>query len=105
MQRQQGGGRPHAGDPAHDALLPSEAARHRIAVTGPLVPLDPTFYEQPVLLLARNLVGKVLVHASPDGTTAGRIVETEAYRGPDDLAAHSARGRRTKRTEAMFGPP
>lgn len=62
------------------------------------------FFAQPVLVLARQLVGKHLVHDSPEGLAAGRIVETEAYRGPLDLAAHSARGRRTKRTEVMFGP-
>lgn len=67
--------------------------------------LGRAFYEQPVLTLARACIGKVLVHASPAGVAAGRIVETEAYRGPEDLAAHSAGGRRTRRTEAMFGPP
>jgi DNA-3-methyladenine glycosylase len=58
-----------------------------------------------VLSLARRLIGKLIVTAGDEGIVAGRIVETEAYRGPEDLAAHSARGRRTARTEAMFGPP
>jgi DNA-3-methyladenine glycosylase len=58
-----------------------------------------------VLDVARAMIGSVLVHVGPEGTTAGRIVECEAYRGPEDLAAHSARGRRTARTEVMFGPP
>ena len=70
-----------------------------------LVRVDPSLFEQPVLALARALVGKVLVRESAEGIAAGRIVETEAYRGPEDQAAHSANGRRTKRTEAMFGPP
>jgi DNA-3-methyladenine glycosylase len=70
-----------------------------------LAPLPRSFYDRPVLQVARASIGKVLVRRTPDGLTAGRIVEAEAYRGPEDLAAHSAGGRRTRRTEAMFGPP
>jgi DNA-3-methyladenine glycosylase len=62
------------------------------------------FYARPVLVVARDCIGKVLVHRTEQGEAAGRIVEAEAYRGPLDLAAHSARGL-TKRTAAMFGPP
>jgi DNA-3-methyladenine glycosylase len=58
-----------------------------------------------VLTVARDVIGKVLVHRTPQGMLAGRIVEAEAYRGPQDRAAHSFGGRRTERTEAMFGPP
>jgi DNA-3-methyladenine glycosylase len=68
-------------------------------------PLPREFYARSVLDVARDCVGKILVHEAPAGLVAARIVETEAYRGPEDLAAHSAGGRRTKRTEAMFGPP
>jgi len=63
------------------------------------------FYAQPVLTVARQCIGKILVHRTADGEAAGRIVEAEAYRGPLDLAAHSRRGLRSKRTNAMFGPP
>jgi DNA-3-methyladenine glycosylase len=66
--------------------------------------LSREFYARPVLTVARECIGKVLVHRTAAGTAAGRIVETEAYRGPLDLAAHSARGL-TKRTAAMYGPP
>src|SRR6202050_1059145 len=62
------------------------------------------FYARPVLLVAHECIGKVLVHRTADGVAAGRIVEVEAYRGPLDLAAHSARGL-TKRTAVMYGPP
>lgn len=62
------------------------------------------FYERPVLEVARDLVGKLLVHELGPEPLVARIVEVEAYRGPEDRAAHSAGGRRTTRNEAMWGP-
>ena len=56
-----------------------------------------------VLTIARELLGKLLVVPATDGTrVSGYIVEAEAYRGPQDRAAHSYGGRRTKRTETMY---
>jgi DNA-3-methyladenine glycosylase len=68
-------------------------------------PLPRRFYARGALALAPDLLGKVLVHRSPEGVVAGRIVEVEAYCGPGDRAAHTAGGRRTPRNEVMWGPP
>lgn len=70
-----------------------------------MTPLPPEFYDAGVIDLARRCIGKVLVCRAEDGIVAGRIVESEAYRGPEDQAAHSRNGLRTRRTEAMFGRP
>jgi len=64
--------------------------------------LDRAWFDRPSASLARDLLGCRLVHASADGVVGGRIVEVEAYRGPEDLAAHSSRGR-TARNAVMFG--
>jgi DNA-3-methyladenine glycosylase len=62
--------------------------------------LDRAFYERPAMDVARDLLGKILVH----GQMAGRIVEVEAYLGGQDQAAHAYRGL-TQRTRVLFGPP
>ena len=63
-----------------------------------------SFYDRNTIAVARELLGKYLVHESRGVKRIGRIVEVEAYLGPHDLAAHSARGL-TERTKVMFGPP
>jgi DNA-3-methyladenine glycosylase len=64
--------------------------------------LRAAFFRRDALTLARDLIGTILVHRYRGKELRARVVETEAYVGPHDLASHSARGR-TKRTEVMFG--
>jgi DNA-3-methyladenine glycosylase len=67
------------------------------------VKLPRSFYEQNTIDVAKQLLGKYLIRKHANGDTVGRIVETEAYVGPHDLACHASKGR-TARTEVMFGP-
>jgi DNA-3-methyladenine glycosylase len=68
--------------------------------------LGPEFFSVPTLLLAERLLGKIFVHCEGPGKPLlkGRIVETEAYLAEHDEASHAWRGR-TRRNQAMFGPP
>ncbi len=66
--------------------------------------LPRSFYDRDTITVAKELLGKYLVHISNGKEQIGKIVEVEAYLGPHDLAAHSARGK-TPRTQVMFGPP
>jgi DNA-3-methyladenine glycosylase len=62
------------------------------------------FFARPTLSVARDMVGQLLVREVEGQRLVGRIVETEAYIGPEDTACHASKGR-TPRTEVMFGPP
>ena len=67
--------------------------------------LPASFYARPTEVVARRLLGHFVVSMIGGRRTAGRIVETEAYLGPHDPACHAFGGRRTMRTEGLFGPP
>jgi len=68
-------------------------------------PLEPSFYARPAEVVARRLLGHLVVSTIGGRRTAGRIVETEAYVGPHDPACHAYGGRRTQRTRWLYGPP
>ncbi|MFJ9816589.1 DNA-3-methyladenine glycosylase [Streptomyces sp. NPDC101151] len=67
-------------------------------------PLPREFFDRPVLDVAPDLLGRILVRTTPDGPIAVRLTEVEAYDGPNDPGSHAYRGR-TARNEVMFGPP
>lgn len=62
------------------------------------------FYDRDTIIVAKELLGKYFVKEAKSGRLAGKIVEVEAYCGPNDLACHASKGK-TKRNEVMFGPP
>lgn len=66
--------------------------------------LERHFYDRDTVLVARELLGKLLIRRDGDITRIGKITEVEAYLGPHDLAAHTSKGI-TPRTRVMFGPP
>jgi DNA-3-methyladenine glycosylase len=66
--------------------------------------LKPEFFNRDPRRVARALLGKLIIRKTPAGILAGRIVETEAYLGTGDPAAHSAAGK-TARNSVLFGPP
>src|ERR1700691_5996665 len=78
--------------------------RNGVCAQKIVIILPRSYYERATVDVARDLLGKVLVHACQTGPAAGIIVETEAYPGGDDLASHSAAGI-TDRTRVIFGPP
>ncbi|RSS52836.1 DNA-3-methyladenine glycosylase [Streptomyces sp. WAC07061] len=67
-------------------------------------PLSRSFFDRPVLTVAPDLLGRILVRRTPDGPMELRITEVEAYEGEADPGSHAYRGR-TARNASMFGPP
>ncbi len=67
--------------------------------------LPRTFYERDAITVAKELLGKLLVHISEEGRTSGIIVETEAYMGVEDKASHSYGGKKTNRTSTLYDRP
>jgi DNA-3-methyladenine glycosylase len=66
--------------------------------------LSRAYFNRPTVQVARSLVGKYLVRSIDGRELAGKIVEVEAYVGPQDKACHASKGR-TKRTDVLYGPP
>lgn len=69
-----------------------------------LTPLPRTFYSRDTHVVAKDLLGKLLVRKKDDAFFIGRISEVESYVGENDKASHASKGK-TKRNEAMYGKP
>lgn len=87
------------------AALAAELLQREASPLPPLTPLTLDFYQRTSIEIAKELLGKYLVLDRPGfPQVVCRIVETEAYMGKIDKAAHSSGGRRTARTEILYGP-
>lgn len=96
--------RRQAGDADRDGALRPPGPGDASPLPGD--PLPASFYARPADEVARDLLGRLLVSDLGDVPTSGRIVETEAYTGPDDPASHAAASiGRTERNDPLFGPP
>ena len=82
---------------------PFQALPHQILGSSPK-PLPRAFFDRPTVKVANELLGKFLIRETSNGLLQTRIVDVEAYVGPEDKACHASKGR-TKRTEIMFGAP
>ena len=76
-----------------------------MTITRRAATLPVSFFERPADLVARELLGTLVVSTIEGRRTSGRIVETEAYLGRDDPASHGYRDRRHARNESLYGPP
>ena len=76
-----------------------------MSLTRRAAPLPVSFFDRPAEVVARALLGTLVISTLERRRTVGRIVETEAYLGYDDPASHGYRHRRHARNEALFGPP
>ncbi len=85
-------------------MLQKLLQHNRLSTLTIMQPLPREFYARDTVTVARELLGKYLIHVSQGIERVGKIVEVEAYLGPHDLASHSSKGL-TKRTQIMFGPP
>ncbi|MEE4270070.1 MAG: DNA-3-methyladenine glycosylase [Thermoanaerobaculales bacterium] len=83
-------------EPIHDLLSPGDLLRMSVLTRG--------FYQRPTVDVARELLGKIVIRSAEGGLVALRITEVEAYLGESDPACHTYGGRRTRRTETMWGP-
>ncbi|GGV78907.1 putative 3-methyladenine DNA glycosylase [Streptomyces griseoloalbus] len=83
---------------------PSPVPSDAMIATPDRTPLPRKFFDRPVLEVAPDLLGRILVRSTPDGPIALRLTEVEAYDGPNDPGSHAYRGR-TARNDVMFGAP
>jgi DNA-3-methyladenine glycosylase len=67
-----------------------------------MMKLEKSFYQQNTITVAKELLGCILIHKVPEGLASGMIVETEAYMGVDDKAAHSYQGKHTSRMHPLY---